>query len=158
MNKLLEQPPGIVETVVRYECPRCGNNCSCGIPYVPKTTRAAEAIRANPEKSDRMIAKEISASQPTVSEARKQVGAGDRSVITSTRTGRDGKSYPAAKPAAKQQQELSTTGQLEAQAYRHLDKIVEALRQMSQQQRLMFRTTALSQMADAYLDNNEIEF
>ena len=46
--------------------------------------------------------------------------------------GRDGKSYPAAKPAAKQQQELSTTGQLEAQAYRHLDKIVEALRQMSQ--------------------------
>lgn len=73
MNKLLEPPPGIVETVVRYECPRCGNNCQCGVPYIAKTVRAAEAIRANPEKSDRAIAKEIDASPTTVGKAREQL-------------------------------------------------------------------------------------
>jgi hypothetical protein len=41
MNKLLEPPPGIVEVVTRYECPRCGNSCSCGLPYNAKTTLAA---------------------------------------------------------------------------------------------------------------------
>lgn len=34
----------IVETVVRYECRKCGNNCRCGVPYVPKTVRAGEVL------------------------------------------------------------------------------------------------------------------
>ena len=40
--------PAIIETIVRFECPKCGNNCQCGVPYVPKMMRAAEAIKANP--------------------------------------------------------------------------------------------------------------
>ena len=69
MTRLLDHP-AIVETVVRYECPKCGNDCQCGVPYVPKTVRAAEAIRANPEKSNRAIADETGLSEPTVRRAR----------------------------------------------------------------------------------------
>jgi hypothetical protein len=65
--------PAIIETVVRYECPKCGNNCQCGVPYVPKTMRAAEAIKANPETSNRAIAKEIGADKVTVDRARKKL-------------------------------------------------------------------------------------
>jgi hypothetical protein len=65
--------PAIIETVVRYECPKCGNNCQCGIPYVPKTMRAAEAIKANPEKSNRAIAAEIGADKVIVDRARKKL-------------------------------------------------------------------------------------
>ena len=132
MNKLLEQPPGIVETVVRYECPRCGNSCQCGIPYSAKTVRAVEYAQQNPTASVREIAKQTGVSVGTAYGAKTRVQPEHLKAEPVT-VGRDGKSYPAAKPAAKQQQELSTTGQLEAQAYRHLDRIVEALRQMSQQ-------------------------
>jgi hypothetical protein len=82
----------IIETVVRYECPKCGNNCRCGVPYVPKTARAAEAIRAHPEKSNRAIADEIGADEKTVRKAR-----ADQSAPAAV-TGRDGKQYPARAP------------------------------------------------------------
>jgi hypothetical protein len=82
-------PPAIVETLTRYECPKCGNNCQCGVPYVPKTVRAAEAIKAAPDKSNRVIAAETGLSEPTVRRARASCDAPD------TVTGRDGKTYPA---------------------------------------------------------------
>lgn len=68
-----------------------------GVAYTPKIIRAAEAIKANPQKSDRAIAEEIGVSQPTVSKARKETG--DNNLSPDARTGRDGKSYPA-KPIA----------------------------------------------------------
>src|SRR4029077_7963628 len=89
-------PPAIVETLTRYECPKCGNNCQCGVPYVPKTIRAAEAIKADPNKSARAIAAEIGVSRETVRQAR-----GDNRHLSPERTGRDGKSYPATKPQAR---------------------------------------------------------
>jgi hypothetical protein len=87
----------IVETVVRYECPKCGNNCQCGVPYVPKTARAREAIEANPEKSNRAIAAEIGADEKTVRKARKSTA--DQSAVQE-RVGLDGKTrkVPKKKP------------------------------------------------------------
>jgi hypothetical protein len=160
MNKLLEQPPGIVETVVRYECPRCGNSCQCGIPYSAKTVRAVEAVRANPEKSDRAIAAEIGVSRMTVTRARATVP----DVTVDERTGLDGKTRKmpereVRKDSAESAEKVRTRDDgLADQAHRLLDKIVGLLRQMDQRQRLLFRTSALQQMADAYLDNDTIEF
>jgi hypothetical protein len=90
------QPPVIEEKIVRYECPKCGNNCQCGVPYVPKTMRAAEAVKAHPEKSNRMIAEEIGVHPSTVDEARKQLP-GDPAV--EKRTGLDGKARQMPQPA-----------------------------------------------------------
>jgi hypothetical protein len=45
--------------------------CSCcGKPYVPKSVRAAEAIKADPEKSDRTIASETGVNKSEVSRVR----------------------------------------------------------------------------------------
>src|SRR6478736_6101428 len=66
----------------RLVCNSCGAeavaSCNCGVDYKPKSVRAADAVKANPEKSDRAIAKEIGVSQPTVSKARKEVEATDK--------------------------------------------------------------------------------
>lgn len=72
--------------------PEANASCNRGVAYTPKISRAAEAIKANPQKSDRAIAAELGVSQPTVSEARKR--ASDRDLSPETRIGRDGKSYP----------------------------------------------------------------
>lgn len=60
--------------VQRMVCTGCGAeanaSCNCGKTYVPAAVRAAEAVKANPEKSDRAIAKEIGASPTTVGKAR----------------------------------------------------------------------------------------
>jgi hypothetical protein len=135
-------PPAIIETITRYECPKCGNNCSCGVPYVPKTMRAAEAIRANPDKSNRMIAEEIGADEKTVRRARADYAA------PATITGRDGKTYP----ATKSQEEPTMRPEppnLIAQANKHLDRILPLIWEMKPQERTMFRTMALQKMADA---------
>lgn len=61
----------------QWECDGCGKSvraacdCDCGIRYVPPGQRAAEAIKANPTRSDRAIAAEIGVSAPTVSAARR---------------------------------------------------------------------------------------
>jgi hypothetical protein len=78
-------------SVQRLSCSACGAeanaSCDCGKPYVPKLRRAADAIRANPEKSDRAIAAEIGVSQPTVSKARTE----NQLSVDQPRTGLDGK-------------------------------------------------------------------
>jgi hypothetical protein len=62
----------------RLECPKChattAVKCDCGVAYVYVSAgkRAAEAVAANPEKSDRAIAAEIGVSHPTVSKARRE--------------------------------------------------------------------------------------
>jgi|ERR1700682_4363186 len=58
---------------------------------------AAKAVKANPEKSDHVIAKDIGVASNTVREARKSV---TRNSVTepARRIGKDGKNYPATKP------------------------------------------------------------
>ncbi len=87
-------------SVGRLECSACGAKqdaaCDCGVPYVPAGARAAAAVAANPEKSNRSIAEDIGVSLDTVNRARNESDERDRS--TEKRTGKDGKRYPARKP------------------------------------------------------------
>jgi hypothetical protein len=64
-------------------------SCNCGVSYVAKSIRAAEAIRANPRKSDRAIAADLGISHRTVNGARDSGGTCD----PPERVGQDGKSY-----------------------------------------------------------------
>jgi hypothetical protein len=85
--------PAFQISVVRLQCSVCGAqaaaSCNCGQPYVVAAgQRAAEAIKANPEKSDRAIARDIGVSQPTVSKVRKST---DNSFSVEKRIGLDGK-------------------------------------------------------------------
>jgi hypothetical protein len=81
-------------SIQRMVCTGCGAeanaSCNCGVSYVPKAQRAAEAIKANPEKSDRAIAAEIGASPTTVGKAREQLSSGGQ-LEDAPRTGLDGK-------------------------------------------------------------------
>jgi hypothetical protein len=73
-------------------CTGCGAeanaSCNCGKPYEPKAVRAAEAVKATPEKSDRAIAAEIGVDHKTVGAARKEL-TGENSPVE--RIGLDGK-------------------------------------------------------------------
>jgi hypothetical protein len=71
--------------------PGCGaqarTGCDCGKPYISKVDQATQAVKANPERSDRAIAKDIGVDHKTVAKARQATG--ERSPIQ--RTGLDGK-------------------------------------------------------------------
>jgi hypothetical protein len=88
---IMREPTVIKLSIQRIGCQGCGAEtnaaCNCGLPYLPKTQQAREAIAANPEKSDRAIAADIGVHHSTVQEARKQL-AGDPPV---ERIGLDGK-------------------------------------------------------------------
>jgi hypothetical protein len=81
-------------SVQRMICTGCGAeanaSCNCGVSYVTKSVRAAEAIKANPNKSDGIIAAELGIDRTTVLKARKGV---TDSHPDDERLGRDGKSY-----------------------------------------------------------------
>jgi hypothetical protein len=89
----MHEPATIQISIQRMICTSCGAEanaaCNCGVGYVPKTARAAEAIKANPEKSNRAIAAEVGADEKTVRKARADQSAPE------TVTGKDGKKYPA---------------------------------------------------------------
>jgi hypothetical protein len=80
------------QKIVRLECSACGaegqGSCDCGAPYLQPADRAAKAIAANPEKSDRAIAAELGIGNKTVSRARNATVSPD---TVQTRTGLDGK-------------------------------------------------------------------
>lgn len=73
-------------------CTSCGATvdaaCDCGAPYAPAGDRAAAAVAANPQKSNRAIADEIGVSYETVRRARTDT---DVSVDDDARVGLDGK-------------------------------------------------------------------
>lgn len=79
-------------SIQRMVCTGCGAeanaSCNCGVSYMPKAERAREAVKANPEKSDRAIAKEIGVDHKTVGTARKEL-TGENSPVE--RIGLDGK-------------------------------------------------------------------
>lgn len=72
-------------------CSGCGAvadaSCDCGLPYVPAIERAAKAVAANPEKSNRALAEEIGVGVETVRRARLT----DPDGSVEPRVGRDGK-------------------------------------------------------------------
>jgi hypothetical protein len=68
------------------------------MPLVPARQRAAAAIVADPEKSDRAIAAEHGMSDRTVNRARK---AGATHDAPEMRRGKDGKSYPVSRKLPK---------------------------------------------------------
>lgn len=76
----------------KIECSSCGAkadaSCNCGAPYIPAGERAAKAVAANPEKSNRALAAEIGVSEPTVRRAREGTASHD---AVDTRLGLDGK-------------------------------------------------------------------
>jgi hypothetical protein len=83
----------VIEMAVQQMvCTACGSeanaSCNCGKPYVPKRQRAAEAIVANPQKSDRAIAADIGVDHKTVGAARREL-TGEHSPVE--REGLDGK-------------------------------------------------------------------
>jgi hypothetical protein len=141
MTRLLDHP-AIVETVVRYECPKCGNDCQCGVPYVPKTVRAAEAIRANPEKSNRAIADETGLSEPTVRRAR----ASDDAPELERVTGRDGKSYPATKPQTDADEPPRRDLFAEANVLKL--KVLDLVALMTNEERNQFRRVLIEEIAE----------
>ena len=79
--------------VTKLECPKCGaagqGTCRCGVPYVPAGQRAAEAVKASPEKSNVVIAEEIGVDEGTVRRARKATS--EYSEVEEKRVGKDGK-------------------------------------------------------------------
>lgn len=82
----------IRRAIVRLECSACGAeanaSCDCAKPYVPASAKAAAAIAANPNKSDRAIAAEIGVDHKTVGKARRDATGEDSPV---ERVGLDGK-------------------------------------------------------------------
>lgn len=79
---------------IEMACTACGSlanaACDCGAPYLPAGQRAAEALAANPQMSDRAIARDIGVHHSTVNEARKST-VGNPTVDVETRIGLDGK-------------------------------------------------------------------
>jgi predicted transcriptional regulator len=73
----------------KMECSSCGAStdaaCACGVAYVPAAERVAAAVKANPEKSNVAIAKDLGVSEKTV---RNHRPTSDQSEV---RTGLDGK-------------------------------------------------------------------
>jgi hypothetical protein len=77
----------------KFLCSACGADrlCNCNAPAIPKAQKAIEALKTNPEKSNRAIADEIGADKVIVDRARKRLEAtGDMSPVVE-RTGLDSK-------------------------------------------------------------------
>jgi hypothetical protein len=150
MNRLLD-PPGIKVAVQRMACTACGAeanaSCTCGVSYVPKSVRAAEAVKANPEKSTRALEAETGLNRETLRRARKQV-THHVSPESERVTGQDGKNYPrATKPQT--QTEAQQPENLISRAHTALTPVVEFVRRMAPQERTRFRQQALERLADA---------
>jgi hypothetical protein len=96
-------------SVQRMVCTGCGSeanaSCTCGVSYVPKLARAAESIKADPNRSDGSIAAELGIARQTVSNARKQVASDLPPDEESERIGIDGKTYPVKPRLVKEQDE-----------------------------------------------------
>jgi len=78
--------------MMQMHCSSCGSaakaTCNCGVAYIPAGEFAARAVAANPEKSDRAIAKEIGVAPNTVRKARQSTA---QKCAVGKRIGKDGK-------------------------------------------------------------------
>jgi len=146
----------IVQQVNRaMECSSCGAAgiaaCDCGAPYVtPAFVRAAKAIAASPNKSDRAIAAELGINQSTVSRARPRT---DASASVDTRVGLDGKvrHMPQRKPKPKPE-EMPTDEEAEESFQADLyDQACWLLEQMASATRRKFFATLRRKYHDDYV-------
>jgi hypothetical protein len=166
-------PATVIElSIQRMVCTACAAEanatCNCGVAYQPKTTRAAEAIKANPEKSDRAIAKEIGASPTTVGKAREQLSTSGQ-LNDEPRIGLDGKARKLPRrqeaDAADRTEARRASRWQEFQAAESegdaLGNILEAIRSLTDEQRsLLFQTLKKSHrnsVLTAALNAKEIE-
>jgi len=89
---------------VKMQCSGCGAEakaaCDCGVPYIPVSIRAAKAIYEHPEKSNRVIARELKIGPASVDRARK-LAVASREATGEKRIGKDGKRYKPTKPKPK---------------------------------------------------------
>jgi hypothetical protein len=137
----------IVHSIQRIVCTGCGAeanaSCNCGKPYVPKAARAADAVRANPEKSDRAIAAEIGVSPMTVNRARATVP----DVTVDERIGLDGKTrrVPEKKPGP----EAETVGWVKHQEIwdAHRRELLERIAKLETRIRELEDKLSLARMA-----------
>jgi hypothetical protein len=126
----------LVQQVNRaMECSECGAAgiaaCDCGAPYMPASARAAKAIAANPEKSDRAIAAELGIGNKTVSRARTTV-----SDDTVARIGLDGKVRKMPQRKTKPEEVIPTEEEAEESYQQHLYKMfLDYLDDMTEQTR-----------------------
>ncbi|THD59174.1 MAG: hypothetical protein E7813_25020 [Bradyrhizobium sp.] len=67
------------------------SSAHCGTPLMSKAQRAAEAIAANPQMSDRAIAAELGVAKNTVRNARNELVNADQLDDDQPRVGLDGK-------------------------------------------------------------------
>ena len=76
----------------KFLCSACGaeRGCNCNAPAIPKAQQAIEALKANPEKSDRAIAADIGVAKNTVRAARQELVNTDQ-LEDGPRIGLDGK-------------------------------------------------------------------
>lgn len=90
-----------VESVAKLECSACGAagvaSCNCNASYIPAKDRAVAAIAANPQKSNRALAKDLGVSHTSVNKARGNMFPPEKVI------GRDGKQYPARKMPEKKE-------------------------------------------------------
>jgi hypothetical protein len=96
--QLIQMP---LPATARLECSICHATCEaacdCNAPYLPAAIdRAAAAVAANPERSDRLLAAQADVDHKTVAKARMQ-STGDHSPV---RTGADGKTRRLPAPKA----------------------------------------------------------
>src|SRR5262245_10317447 len=117
-------------------CPKCGfehPSCDCDVPLVKQ--RAAKAIAANPQKSDRAIAKELGVSPTTVGKARQVSTSGQ----VSKRVGLDGKKYPARPQSKVADEEIPSAEEAEESYQRDVyDQACLILEEMSGETRQRF--------------------
>lgn len=113
------EPVVIPITVQRIVCSGCGAeanaSCNCGKAYIPAKQRAAEAIAANPQKSNRAIADETGVSEPTVRRAR----TASHDAVEEPRVGLDGKTRRLpARPSPIEDEEPDIENEIEPDSYR----------------------------------------
>lgn len=115
-------------SIQRMVCTGCGAeanaSCNCGKPYVPKAVRAAEALRANPEKSDRSIADEIGASPTTIGKAREELLSSGQ-LEDGPRVGKDGKMRQARKEVSAAERKERAGKRLERRIERQAQQVAE---------------------------------
>ena len=131
----MEKPiPELRVSIVQLECTKCGAEaraaCSCGVAYQAKAQRAAEAVAAHPEMSNRAIASQIGADEKTVRKAR----SGADQSAPETVTGRDGKTYSlehGRKQVIELQKHYGETYSLPPIQYDLLEQVKPTIKQMN---------------------------
>jgi DNA-binding Lrp family transcriptional regulator len=136
----------------KFICSACGadRGCQCNAPAVPKAVRAAEALKANPEQSDRSIAEQIGASPTTVGKAREELSSSGQ-LEEGPRVGKDGKARK--EPSAAEREERDRK-RMERRAARRAEQLAENFPYAVEQ---ICRSTTLSPYREDWDEENPLK-